>query len=202
MDQGFRVSSRLYRFLEEELADRAWERGDFAIALDRYLDRAAAGASDTVWYNVGTAALAVGDTGLAQQALERAARSGEAALRFRALYNLGLAHLRRADLDSAGAAEHLASARRAYREALLLRPFDADAKWNLELALRRTPPPPDAPPPSGSAPPPPSAPQPPSGLTQQQAEQLLNSIAEEERRGRLERNRRRSSTDVQGRKNW
>jgi len=140
---------------------------------------------------------------LAREALVRAAASQEPSLRFRALYNLGLLHLRLAALDSTGAAEHLAGARRAYREALLLAPSDTAAKWNLELALRRMPPPPDGPPPpNAGADPPPGGPQPPSGLTRQQAEQLLNSIAEEERRARMERNRRRAGTDVRGKKNW
>ncbi|HEX9691129.1 MAG TPA: VWA domain-containing protein [Gemmatimonadales bacterium] len=185
-------------------ADRAWTSGDFAAALTHYLAIArATQGGDTAWYNVGTAALAVGDSMLARDALGRAARSAEPHLRFRALYNLGLLHLRLAARDSAGAAEHLREARRAYREALLLAPSDTAAKWNLELALRRTPPPPDgSPPPSAGAEPPPGGPQPPSGLTLQQAEQLLNSIAEEERRSRMERNRRRTVTDVRGKKNW
>ena len=39
--------------------------------------------------------------------------------------------------DSAARDSRLADAERAYREALLLRPHDLGAKWNLELAVRR-----------------------------------------------------------------
>ncbi|PYO73764.1 MAG: hypothetical protein DMD67_15085 [Gemmatimonadetes bacterium] len=45
--------------------------------------------------------------------------------------------LRQAATDSAGRDGHLGDAERAYREALLLRPRDGAAKWNLELAVRR-----------------------------------------------------------------
>src|SRR5207247_1515564 len=67
----------------------------------------------------------------------RAAASLDPELRFRALYNLGLVGLREADADSAHREAHLGDAERAYREALLLRPHNPAAKWNLELAVRR-----------------------------------------------------------------
>ncbi len=177
-------------------ADEAWRRGDLRHAAQMYLRQVRTGeGGDTAWYNTGTAALAVSDTALARRTLERAAGSLDPDLRFRALYNLGLLHLRLAAADSAREAEHLAQARRRYREALLLRPGHADAKWNLELAIRRTPPASGG----GNAPPPPgggggsdgpdSAPA--AGLTPEQAAQILNSIAEEERRTLLDLGRRR-----------
>jgi len=58
-------------------------------------------------------------------------------VRFRALFNLGLLALHEAMADSAARDSRLADAERAYREALLLRPHDLGAKWNLELAVRR-----------------------------------------------------------------
>lgn len=85
-----------------------------------------------VLYNSGTARL-LADHGDAVEALERAvADEGERALPSRALqaawYNLGTARL---------AAGEAAGAIAAFEEALRLEPSDADAKHNLEVALRR-----------------------------------------------------------------
>jgi hypothetical protein len=116
-----------------------------------------------------------------------------------------LLRLRLARLDSAAAREHLEAARRHYREALLIRPADDAAKWNLELAIRRTPPEtggggPPPPGQGGGGEPPPAAP---PRLTRAQAEQILNSMAEEERRTLLDRNaRRRQGRETRGRKEW
>ncbi|HXV87190.1 MAG TPA: hypothetical protein VD793_10845, partial [Gemmatimonadales bacterium] len=153
----------------------------------------------------GTAGLALGDTALARNALGRAARSIHPDVRFRALYNLGLLSLRLANADSTNRQAHLEEARTRYREALLLRPREQDAKWNLELALRLasgsssdSP----QPPPSGSegdaGEPPPE----PSGLTRSQAEAILGSIAEEERETRRSGVRRNIGRDQVGRRNW
>src|SRR5205807_1585026 len=49
----------------------------------------------------------------------------------------GLLAPREAMADSAARDARLADAERAYREALLLRPHDLGAKWNLELAVRQ-----------------------------------------------------------------
>ena len=111
-----------------------------------------------------------------------------------ALYNLGLLALRQAEEDSAGRDGHLADAERAYREALLLRPHDRAAKWNLELAVRQH---------GGSsqnkAPPSGGGGSGPSGggarssggvqggLNPAQAEQLLRSIGHEELKTRRDR---------------
>jgi len=92
---------------------------------------------DTAWYNAGTAALAAGDWESAQQGLSRAASSLDPEVRFRALYNLGVLDFRLAKVDSANRDAHLGDAEKAYREALLIKPHHAAAKWNLELATRR-----------------------------------------------------------------
>lgn len=185
-------------------ADSAWVRGDFRAAAARYLEQVRAGdGGDISWYNAGTAALAVGDVELAARALGRAARSLDPEIRFRALYNLGLLALRLAAADSAARDRHLEEARDRYREALLLRPRDAAAKWNLELAVRRRR---EG---GGDAPPPPSSPAAPSpaprsprgGLTLAQAQQILNSIAEEERETRRSLAQRRLGREPTGR-NW
>jgi len=175
--------------------DAAWRAGRFADAAREYLGMARRGTGgDTTWLNAGTALLALDRDAEAHDVLERAARSLDPEIRFRALYNLGLLALRLAVRDSSNREEHLADARTRYREALLLRPDDAGAKWNLELAAVPPPPPGGAegspPPPSpqqgGSGTPPPTPP----SLTRAQAEQLLQSIAAEERRTREELTRR------------
>ena len=119
-------------------AEKAWDRHDVRRAHAAYAaELTTHRKDDAAWYNAGTAAMADSDAETAQAALAHAAASLDPDLRFRALYNLGLLALRQASADSAGRDGHLGDAERAYREALLLRPTDAAAKWNLELAVRR-----------------------------------------------------------------
>jgi len=199
-------------------SDRAWDAGDAARALRAYEAALSAGVrTDTTYYNAGTAALAAGDVETARARLAQAAASLDPALRFRALFNLGLVELRAARADSANHDAHATEAARAYREALLLAPHDSAAKWNLELATReahsggsRSP----SPKPSGGGQPPPSGgggqnqPNPggsrgPAGaLSSAQAEDILRSIGQEElrtRRDRLGRTRRAAEPQV---KDW
>ena len=118
-------------------AEKAWDRHDLAGARAAYLaELAARRMDDTAWYNAGTAALADSDAETARGSLTHAAASLDPDVRFRALFNLGLLALRQAMTDSAARKSRLADAERAYREALLLRPHDLGAKWNLELAVR------------------------------------------------------------------
>lgn len=88
-------------------------------------------------YNLGTALLAADSLGTADEALERAAATPETRVRRLALFNLGLARLRKAmrpdEPDRPRAAE---GALAAYRALLLEQPADADARWNYEIALR------------------------------------------------------------------
>ena len=119
-------------------AERAWDRHDLAGARAAYLaELAARRKDDTAWYDAGTAALADSDAETARGSLTHAAASLDPDVRFRALFNLGLLALREAMADSAARDGRLADAERAYREALLLRPHDLGAKWNLELAVRQ-----------------------------------------------------------------
>lgn len=87
-------------------------------------------------YNLGTALLAADSLLPAEEALERASMVPAPQIRRMALYNLGLARLKRAlnpeEQDRQRAAE---SAIAAYRSLLQDRPSDSDAKWNYELAL-------------------------------------------------------------------
>ncbi len=189
-------------------ADAAFGKGAFREAQARYLAQVRRGeGGDTAWFNLGTAALAAGDTAVAEAALRRAAGSLDPDLRFRALYNAGLLALRLAERDSTNRERHLADAREHYREALLLRPQDANAKWNLELALRRSSggggagsPPPSGGSSGGGAS---QAPSPTAGLSRAQAEQILNSIAQEERQVRQALwQRRGAARETRGVKNW
>ena len=66
----------------------------------------------------------------------RAALAGSRPLRQRSYYNLGNAYVRLAEEDS-DKTETLNRAIAAYEEALGLDPADREAKWNLELALKR-----------------------------------------------------------------
>ncbi len=182
------------------LGDQAWQTGDFAAAARRYLQDAQIGiGGDTAWLNAGTASMAAGDTSAARIALTRAAGSLEPEVRFRAAYNLGLMSLRLAETDSANQTDHLESARDWYRESLLLRPSDANTKWNYELALSRLPPPDQGgggsqnQQPSGgggATAEPDDNPRP--GLSRAQAEQILDSMLEEERATRESLNKRRN----------
>ncbi len=189
-------------------ADAAFGSGAFREAQARYLAQVRRGeGGDTAWFNLGTAALAAGDTAVAEAALRRATGSLDPDLRFRALYNAGLLALRLAEQDSTNRERHLADAREHYREALLLRPQDANAKWNLELALRRSSggggtgsPPPSGGGSGGGAS---QAPSPTAGLSRAQAEQILNSIAQEERQVRQALWQRRGAVrETRGIKNW
>lgn len=190
---------------------RALAAGDPTRAAAEFLKEAGSGqATDTAFYNAGTAALAAGRLDVARGALGQAAKSLDPGLRYRALYNLGLVSLLAAQADTSRRDEMLDDATDRLREALLLQPGSARAKWNLELAERRRPPPPPqsgggggTPPPTGS----PSSPQQkppqpqPKDLSQSQAEQILNSMERRERETREEQQRRMQSNSG-GVKDW
>ncbi len=188
------------------VADRAWRDSLFSVAADLYEQQVLSQrGGDTAWLNLGTAALAIGDTARANPALARAAESLEPELRFRALFNLGLLSLRLAEADEANRQAYLEEARRHYREALLLRPGDDDTKWNYELAAQPAPPQDGG----GQQPPPnPSeqndpAPERQTGLTREQAEAILDSMLAEERDTLDKINKRRAEPrDAMRRKNW
>ena len=200
-------------------AEKAWDKGDARAAAAAYLAYLKAHPDDdTAWYNTGTAALTAGDPALARSSLARAAASLDPDLRFRALYNLGLLALLEARSDSANREAHLADAERAYREALLLKPFHVRAKWNLELVNRMrgsdganepNPPPPPSPGDgggggSGAGQPPPPPPQSGNagGMSESQADQVLKSIGQEELRTRRDRTGRTRRAAGAGVKDW
>jgi Ca-activated chloride channel family protein len=183
-------------------AAKAFHAKQYARAVELYRRVVEKGdRSPMALYNLGTALLAADSLKSAGEALERAASDNkDAELRYRALFNLGLSHLRAGLRDSGQAAEpELDAALAAYKKVLLARSDDVDAKWNYELALRakqqgggggggggqgeQNP----SPKPDPSAPQ--QAPQqrPQGGIGERRADELLNSAAREER-------------DVQGKK--
>ena len=168
-------------------------------------------------YNYGTALLAADSSEAAIAALTRVVNARDPDVRYRAWFNLGLAHLRRGLATASGgesANSELDAAIDAYKRVLLTRPTDQDARWNYELALRQrqrggdggsSNPSPNQPHDGGGGatpPPPPRAAALPSALGRRQAEELLNSAAREERdvQGRIQR---QNPTDVPpGGKDW
>ncbi len=146
-------------------------------------------------YNLGTALLEADSVAAATELLDRVVTiAPDAELRFRALFNLGLANLRRArSVSPAEAGPFYSAAVAAYKRALRTRTDDPDAKWNLELALReqqknggggggggggKQPPPPTPPPGKGQ-----------QQLDKQRAEAVLNSAARDEREVQTRRQR-------------
>ncbi len=193
-------------------AEQLSQQGDSVHAAEEYLREARlAGSSDTAWYNAGTAALRAGDFERARQALVVAGNSVDPDLRFRALYNLGLVSLRQARVDSVRRDTLNAEAAKFLKDALLLQPVSADAKWNLELATRHRPPPSGG---GGRAPPPPKspaggggqggrgAPPPAGGLSKAEAEQILASVERAEREVRSDQAKRRRPPPTQPVKDW
>lgn len=159
-------------------------------------------------YNYGTALLAGDSLQGAMEVLDRLTDAPDAELRYRALFNLGLAHLKEGlALPKEAANETLDAALAAYKKVLLMRANDLDAKWNYELALRKRE--------QGgggggggsgggqsNTSPQQQQPQPKGGLGQQQAEQLLGSAAREERDVQAKKQRQTRVEPPPGGKDW
>ena len=159
----------------------------------------------TAVYNYGTSLLAADSLMPAAEALDRAAESRDPEVRYRSLFNLGLAHLKRGlALPPQQADEPLDAALAAYKKVLLLRSDDLDAKWNYELALRKRGGGGGGG--SGQSNPSPSpqaqAPKPSGGLGERQAEQLLGSAAREERDVQAKRQKQSRVEPPPGGKDW
>jgi len=193
---------------------RAMAAGDPVGAAAEFLKEAQGSARDTAFYNAGTAALDAQRFEVARGALTEAAKSLDPDLRYRALYNLGVVALLAAAADTTKRDELLNQAADQLRQALLLQPSSARAKWNLELAERRRPPPPaggggggGGKPPAGggggSQSPPPTRPEnQDQGLSRTQAEQILNSMERRERETRADQQRRLKGNSADGVKDW
>lgn len=116
--------------------ERAYAAARWADAFEAF-DRAhEAEPAPALAYNAGAALYRMERYADAVQRFRQAAAAPDPALRQRSFYNLGNAYVRLAESDPADP-EPLFDAIAAYEQALRLAPADADAKWNLELALRR-----------------------------------------------------------------
>jgi Ca-activated chloride channel family protein len=188
-------------------ATAAYHGGQFTQAASLFRDAITAGDKkpETV-YNFGTALVAADSTQSASEALGRVLDTKNDELRFRSLFNLGLANLK-AGLATPPSPENatLDSALAVYKKAILMRPDDVDAKWNYELALRKKK--------EGGGggggggggankSPQGQAPQPQGGLGQQQAEQLLGSAAREERDVQSKKQKANRTEPPPGGKDW
>jgi Ca-activated chloride channel family protein len=187
---------------------RAFRSQNYQQAAQLY--RAAIDAGDKrpeILYNYGTALLAGDSLQGAAEVLERLTDAPDPELRYRALFNLGLAHLKQglaSPQESAG--EPLDAALAAYKKVLLMRSTDLDAKWNYELALRKKQ--------QGggggggagggqsNSSPQQQKPQPTGGLGQQQADQLLGSAAREERDVQAKKQKQTRAEPPPGGKDW
>ena len=133
------ATSVAWGFGDVASGNRHYRAGRYAEAVAAY-EKALADGTDTpeLRYNLGTALLALNRMADAEQHFRRAVATGETDVRQRAYYNLGNRYLidARATTDGAQRAPLLEQAVESYKRALRLNPDDADAKWNLELALR------------------------------------------------------------------
>ena len=176
-----------------------------AVAFRRVID--AGDKSAETLYNYGTSLLSADSLSPSAEVLERTAESRDPELRYRSLFNLGLAHLKRGlSAPPQQADEPLDASLAAYKKVLLLRSGDLDAKWNYELALRKKQ--------QGggggggggqsqqSPSPQSQAPKPSGGLGERQAEQLLGSAAREERDVQAKRQKQSRVEPPPGGKDW
>jgi Ca-activated chloride channel family protein len=189
-----------------ETGARAYHSQNYQQAAQLY--RSAIDAGDKrpeVLYNYGTVLLAGDSLQGAVEVLERLADATDPELRYRALFNLGLAQLKAGLAAPKEAAnEPLDAALAVYKKVLLMRPTDLDAKWNYELALRKKE--------HGggggagggqsNSSPQQEQPQPTGGLGQQQADQLLGSAAREERDVQAKKQKQTRVEPPPGGKDW
>jgi Ca-activated chloride channel family protein len=116
---------------------RFYEEGEWRAANERFQRAFEKSGDPALAYNSANALYRLKRYETAER-LYRDAAGGSAGLRQRSLYNLGNTLVREAeDADESAKAAILDRAIVAYEEALRLAPTDADARWNLEIALRR-----------------------------------------------------------------
>ncbi|MFP4623483.1 MAG: tetratricopeptide repeat protein [Gemmatimonadota bacterium] len=122
-----------------ERGNRLFRAGEYGEAVEVYRAVLADGEDNPVLrYNLGTALLHLGRYAEAEEHLQAALDVVDPDTREWVYYNLGHRYLEdaRATGDPAAATALYEAAVDAYRQALRLRPGDADAKWNYELALQ------------------------------------------------------------------
>lgn len=206
-----------------EDAARAYRAGEYDRAIALYRRAIAEGdlRPETI-YNLGTALVSADSISGAVETLSRTQQADDAEIRFRSLFNLGLAHLVEGlAAEERGRAEASAqlldSAIVVYQRALRMRSGDLDAKWNYELALREDPEQSgggggggggggdqedQADPQDDPAGAPQDAPTPAGGLGQQQAEQILAAAARDEREVQSRTQQNTRPTPPPGGKDW
>jgi tetratricopeptide (TPR) repeat protein len=110
-----------------------YEQGNFRDAAHAY-QAAQVDAPDQPepYYNAGNALARAGDLDRAIAALNQALKTADDHLAAQAYYNLGNVYFSMSRYEDAV---------QVYQQALLREPDDADARYNLELTLRRVPPP-------------------------------------------------------------
>jgi hypothetical protein len=112
-----------------------YEAGKFDEAYQAFSRAAAQDGNPAVRYNSGNAQYRMRHYLDATKSWQ-SAQGGTTRLKEWTWFNLGNAFLR-ADEDAEGQGDHLRRSIAAYEEALRIDPGDQEAKWNLELALRR-----------------------------------------------------------------
>jgi Ca-activated chloride channel family protein len=195
-----------------ERGNRLYREGRYAEAVEAYRSALRDGEdSPALQYNLGTALLRIGRYAEAERHLQASLDGVDPTLRHRSLYNLGNRYLEaaRAQADPAAQSRLLDAAVEAYRRSLRVQPSDAEAKWNLEMALRDqedNPPQPQAgqnqdeqqqqqedqeqgpgsgggsagsPPPSSGSSDRSDDPQ--AGMTEEQADRILSAVEQDER---------------------
>lgn len=127
------AAERLYRA-------RAWQKADVAdgALMRRAVVERRESAVPTLAYNSGNAAYRLGHFQEAERRF-RGGLTGSVEVQERSQYNMGNSYLwqARSEYDRAAKRSALRAAVESYEEALVLAPHDMDAKWNLEIALRR-----------------------------------------------------------------
>lgn len=122
-----------------ERGNRLYRAGNYAEAVDAYRAALADGEDGPVLrYNLGTALLKLGRYDEAEEHLQAALNDVDPDTRERVYYNLGQRYLEDARQSGDPEAQMALydAAVESYRQALRLRPDDADAKWNYELSVR------------------------------------------------------------------
>lgn len=187
-----------------------YQGGYYARSASSYREAIAEGDDrPEMMYNLGTALVAADSMERSLEPLERAALSEHEELRYRAMFNVGLAHLKigRAGAEGADSTRRaLAVAVEVYKRTLLMRPGDEDAIWNYELALTEL----DRQSSGGSSqqqqsaadPQPEPGDPPPPSLGREQAEQLLSSAARDEQAVQGRKQREARPTTPRRGKDW
>jgi Ca-activated chloride channel family protein len=116
-------------------AQQLYEAGKYAQAYEAYQRVLTQEGGPEVRYNAGNTLYRLRRYSDAAKSW-RESLNGPAALREQTFFNMGNAFVRAAE-DANALSRYLDRAVEAYEEALRLDPADQDAKWNLELALRR-----------------------------------------------------------------